>query len=140
MRFAETVLRIRTHTENIKNLSKMDLNNEIIFNALAMECFQTINSAIDLGEFVVSEKGLGFPSKYREIFEILYSKKIIDKKILECMKRLIFFRNVISHEYYRITKKELLKVIDLLDCVEQLTKSLKEYMKSSSKKFKSSNL
>jgi uncharacterized protein YutE (UPF0331/DUF86 family) len=47
-----------------------------------MECFQAVNSAIELGEYIVSEKELGFPSKYKEIFELLYEAKMISKKTL----------------------------------------------------------
>ncbi len=68
-----------------------------------MSCFQAVNTAIELGEYIISEKNLGFPAKYKEIFELLYKSKIINKTTLTCIKRSIFLRNLIAHEYYEIT-------------------------------------
>ena len=67
-----------------------DVSNYLIFNSLAMECFQAVNSAIELGELIVSEKNLGFPATYREIFELLHNANLISKESLEGIKRLIF--------------------------------------------------
>ena len=48
---------------------KLNFDDELVFDALAMHCFQAVNAVIELGESIVSERKLGFPSKYREIFE-----------------------------------------------------------------------
>jgi uncharacterized protein YutE (UPF0331/DUF86 family) len=69
---------------------------------------------------------LGFPSKYIEIFELLYEAKMISKKTLNCIKRLIFFRNLIAHEYYNITKEELKEMVSLLNCLDALVRVAKK--------------
>jgi len=74
----------------------------------------------------LSEKKFGFPSKYREIFELLYEAKMISKKTLNDIKRLIFLRNLISHEYYNITKEELKEMASLLNCLDELVKIAKK--------------
>jgi uncharacterized protein YutE (UPF0331/DUF86 family) len=79
-----------------------------------------------LGEYIVSEKKLGFPSKYREIFELLYEAKLINKKTLNNIKRLIFLRNLIAHEYYNITKEELKEMVSLLNCLDELVRIAKK--------------
>jgi len=89
IRLASIISRIEKHINRAKEIVKKDISDDIVFNALAMECFRAVNSAIELGEYIVSEKNLGFPSKYREIFELLYRAKIIDKR-LNKIKRLIF--------------------------------------------------
>jgi uncharacterized protein YutE (UPF0331/DUF86 family) len=91
-----------------------------------MECFQAVNSAIELGELIVSEKNLGFPSRYKEIFELLYNAKMISKKTLESFKRLVFLRNLIAHEYYMITDEELTEMATLLGCLDELVENAKK--------------
>ena len=125
MRRASIISRIEKHKRKAKELCKQDLSDDIVFSAISMECFQTVNSAIELGELMVSEKNLGFPSKYKEIFELLHGAKIISKKTLDDIKRLIFLRNLISHEYYNITQKELKEMVNLLDCLDELIKNSK---------------
>jgi len=55
----------------------------------------------------------------------MYKAKIIDKKTLECIKRLIFLRNLIAYEYYAITEKELREMAQLLSCLEKLINNIK---------------
>lgn len=129
MRTALIISRIENHRIKAKELSKKNLSDSIVFNALAMECFQAVNSAIELGELLVSEKNLGFPANYREIFELLYKNNVIRRKTLEDVKRLIFLRNLISHEYYEITQKELKEMAQLLDSLTELVKNAKNGLK-----------
>lgn len=129
IRLASIISRIERHGTKAKELSKQDLSDYLVFNSLAMECFQAVNSAIDLAELIVSEKNLGFPSNYREIFELLHEAKLIDKKTLDDIKRLVFLRNLISHEYYTITQKELKEMANLLGCLDKLIESAKKIIK-----------
>jgi len=104
-----------------------DLSDDVIFGALSMEYFQAINSAIDLGEYLVSKYNLGIPSTYREIFEILHKNKIISDEILSGMKKLIFYRNLIAHEYYTIEAKDLKEIVSMLNILLDLVESVKRY-------------
>lgn len=126
MRKADIISRIERHKSKAKELSKKDTSDYYVFSALAMECFQMINSAIELGELIVAEKNLGFPSKYKEIFDILHDNKFIGKKANDALKRLIFLRNLIAHEYYTIKNEELLEIVELADNIEGLVKSAKK--------------
>ena len=134
MRLAIIISRLEKHITNAKKLQDKDISDFIVFNALAMECFQAVNSAIELGEFILTEKNLGFPSKYREIFEILYKSKIINKKNLSGIKRLIFLRNLIAHEYYTIKEVELKEMIKLLGNFNELIINVKKNKINKSKR------
>jgi uncharacterized protein YutE (UPF0331/DUF86 family) len=123
-------MRYEYHAENAKNVVAKDLSDYFVYNTLAMECFQSVNTLIEIGEWLVTMKKLGFPSTYREIFELLYQHKIIEKEMLDTMKRLIFLRNLISHEYYRITKDELVEIVELLGRMEKFVEQVKERVKS----------
>lgn len=126
IRAISIIRRIEKHLKNARELSKQDLSKYLIFNSLAMECFQAVNSTVDLGEVIVTEKRLGFPSKYREIFEFLYKAKIIRKETLDGIKRLIFLRNLISHEYYTIKVEELEEMVRLLQYIDKFVTDVKK--------------
>ncbi len=129
IRTISIIRRIEKHLKNARELTKKDLSDYLVFNSLAMEGFQVVNSIIDLGEVIVTEKRLGFPSKYREIFEFLYRAKIINKEALNGIKRLIFLRNLISHEYYTIKTKELEEMVRLLQYVDEFISNAKKLKK-----------
>jgi len=126
IRLASIISRIERHKDKAKELRVQNISDYFVFNTLAMECFQAVNSAIELGELIVSEKNLGFPSRYREIFELLYNAKMISKKTLESFKRLVFLRNLIAHEYYMITDEELMEMATLLRCFDELIANAKK--------------
>lgn len=128
MGLASITSRTKRHKEKAKELLKQNTSDYLVFKALAMECFQAVNSAIELGELVVSEKNLGFPSTYGEIFKLLYGNKMISKKTLNESKRLVFFRNLIAHEYYNIKEEELREMATLLECLDELIENAKNQL------------
>jgi uncharacterized protein YutE (UPF0331/DUF86 family) len=65
-----------------------------------------------------------------EIFELLHGAKIIDKKTLNDIRRMIFLRNLISHEYYTITVNELKEMVCLLNSLNELLKRTKDAFKN----------
>ena len=129
MRLASIISRIERHKEKAIELVEKDVSDYLVFNSLAMECSQAVNSALELGEFLVSENNLGFPSTYREIFELLYQNKMISKETLSSMKRLVFLRNLIAHEYYTIKEDELKEMANLLACLDELVEKAKKINK-----------
>ncbi|MDY6985260.1 MAG: HepT-like ribonuclease domain-containing protein [Candidatus Thermoplasmatota archaeon] len=129
MRIVDLIMRFETHSKNARDSAEKDVSDYFVYNTLAMECFQSVNALIEIGEWMVTEKKLGFPATYREIFELLYNHKIIDKETFENIKRLIFLRNLISHEYYKITRDELIEMVDLLKSAEKFIERVKETQK-----------
>ncbi|MCD6493988.1 MAG: DUF86 domain-containing protein [Archaeoglobaceae archaeon] len=115
MRLAEYILRFERHLKGALNLKSKNVKDYFVYNTLAMECFQAANTLIDLAQYIVAKKKLGFPSTYRELFEILENEGYISEDELRTFKRLIFLRNLIAHEYYRISESELLEMVNLLE-------------------------
>ena len=62
----------------------------------------SIQSAIDIANHIIAEKGLRKPSTYRESFEILYEEGLIPKALSEKLSDLAGFRNVLVHIYWRL--------------------------------------
>jgi len=129
MRIVDLIMRFETHSKNAGDVAEKEVSEYFVYNTLAMECFQSVNALIEIGEWVVTEKKLGFPSTYREIFELLHDHKIIDRDILESIKRLIFLRNLVTHEYHKITRDELIEMVDLLKNARKFVVRVKEMAK-----------
>lgn len=70
-----------------------------------MECFQAVNALIEIGQYLVTRRKLGFPSSYREVFELLHQHGRLSEKALQAATRLLYLRNLIAHEYYRTSEQ-----------------------------------
>lgn len=129
MKLVENILRFERHLSGAVTLKNKSISDYLIFNTMAMECFQAVNSLIEIGEHIVTKRKLGFPSTYGEIFELLYQNGILTKEELEASRRLIFLRNLIAHEYYKIRESELLEMADLLEKIKGFIEKAKEMEK-----------
>lgn len=125
MKLLECIIRFEKHLEGAKRLKSRDLRDYLVYNTLAMECFQAVNALIDMGQYVVSKKKLGFPSTYRELFELLEKEGYLSEDELGVFKRLIFLRNLIAHEYYRISESELAEMANLLEKCSEFVNRMK---------------
>ena len=84
-----------------------DLKEKSKFYSCSMLVFSLVNSAIDLGNEIISAKKLEMPQSYREIFEILANNKLIDENMKNDLIELVRIRNMIAHRYFTITPKRL---------------------------------
>lgn len=114
------------------NIKEDELEDRKNFYSLSMVLFSIINRAIDLGEEVVMAKDLGVPSTYREIFVFLTKEKIIDKDLGEKLSKLVFYRNLLSHEYYALTEKDLSDIYKGIPIIQQFTNRIRELMRGKS--------
>jgi len=62
----------------------------------------SIQSAIEIVNHIIAEKGFRKPSTYRETFEILYEEGLISKNLSENLSDLAGFRNVLVHIYWQL--------------------------------------
>jgi uncharacterized protein YutE (UPF0331/DUF86 family) len=68
---------IERYFEDLKEVKigrKEELERKDKFYTCSMLVFSIVNSAIDLGNEIISAKKLKMPHSYREIFEILFEK------------------------------------------------------------------
>ncbi|MEO0268967.1 MAG: HepT-like ribonuclease domain-containing protein [candidate division WOR-3 bacterium] len=126
MKLVENILRFERHYSKAVQLKDKDITDYFIYNTLAMDCFQAVNALIEMGEIIVTKNKIGFPSTYREIFELLFKEEILTEEEFESAKRLLYFRNLISHEYYRISESELLEMVDLLEKIKEFVERIKK--------------
>jgi uncharacterized protein YutE (UPF0331/DUF86 family) len=62
----------------------------------------SIQSAIDIANHIIADKGFRKPSTYRESFEILYEEGLIPKNLSDKLSDLAGLRNVLVHIYWRL--------------------------------------
>lgn len=124
------ILRFENHLNGAKKLRGKNLSDYLVYNTLAMECFQSANALIDIAESITNIKKLGFPSTYTEVFEYLYKNEIIKEDELKKAKKIVFLRNLISHEYYKIRENELIEMVELLEGMENFINRVKKMIKN----------
>ncbi len=130
MRILDNILRFENHLNGAKKLRGKNLSDYLVYNTLAMECFQSANALIDIAESITNIKKLGFPSTYMEVFEYLYKNEIIKEDELKKAKKIVFLRNLISHEYYKIRENELIEMVELLEGMENFINRVKKMIKN----------
>ena len=115
-RLAIIIKNIETNLNEIeRRFSKEDsFDDKIIFDAGCMSLFQAINRSIDLAEEVIMQKRLEVPAGYGDSFIVLEKNKFIGKDLSEGMQKLVKYRNLLSHEYYNITPKDVKKLLGLI--------------------------
>ena len=132
----ERIARIITDLERFLNDFKSfeikteeDLKDKEKFYAASIVLFSTVNRAIDLGEEVVSDKKLGSPETYRDIFFFLEREKIIDARLRQEFSSLIHFRNLAAHEYHNFTGKDVFEAAGKIQTVKAFANAVKKLYK-----------
>lgn len=111
--------------EDMRLLS-MDKIDDLHFDACSMNCFSLLNKLIDLSEEIIRGRGMGTPFKYRDLFDMLASAKIIDERLARDIGNMIILRNRFSHRYNVITEKELLNFVRKIGKVKMFVKCIEE--------------
>ena len=71
----------------------------------------SVQSAIDIANHIIAEKGLRKPSSYRETFEIIYEEGLISKNLSENLSDLAGLRNVLVHIYWRLDIDAIYEIV-----------------------------
>lgn len=106
--------------------SEETFRNKMAFDAGCMSLFQAINRSIDLAEEMIAAKRLVVPGSYSDSFEILKQAKVISERTSEGMKKMVQYRNVISHEYYNITPKDVKEILKKIHVVDEFLEEIKK--------------
>lgn len=113
--------------ENITNITELEgPENMKEYMALSFAIFNILNKMIELGEEIIDslEKDL-YPKTYKEIPQILFSEKIINKDQFKIFIQLIEYRNEIAHEYDNITIPEIFWCLQKIDFVNEFLRIVK---------------
>lgn len=98
--------------ERYQSISKEDLvrdrdKRNMVLHAMLV----SIQSAIDIANHIIADKGLRKPLTYRQAFEILSESNIIPADLANNLSDLAGFRNMLVHIYWSL---DLNKVYSIL--------------------------
>lgn len=90
----------------------------------------SVQAIIDSSHLVIIDLGLRKPEDNYEAVSILFDKKIISGKLADKLTKMIGLRNILVHEYGKIDRKEVYKILrtqikDLEEFKGQILKFLK---------------
>jgi len=101
-----------------------DLDDKRTFYAVSMILFALLNRTIDLWNEIVLARGLGVPSTYREIFTLLEKGAVIDSGLATRISRLVFYRNLLSHEYHGIDQDKIFSLISRISDIREFEEAV----------------
>lgn len=106
-----------------------DLDDKKNLYSLSMVLFSITGRTIDLADEIVMANDLGMPSTYREVFRLLAKNGYIDAALMEKMSNLVFYRNLLAHEYYDVAEKDVFDLLERIGMVRQFVDIVKDIIK-----------
>ncbi len=86
----------------------------------------SIQTCIDIGMHVVTEKGSRKPETYADVFTILNEIEVIDSNLANKLEEMAGFRNVLAHDYAEIVHKKVYNHLQNLEVFEDFAKSISD--------------
>lgn len=86
------------YDNDVVNLKDKTKQESVILNLL-----RASESSIDLSMHIVAENRLGIPQSSGDALELLKGNNILQEDLIEKMKALINFRNMVLHDYENIS-------------------------------------
>lgn len=105
--FSNTANRLTGYLQDAEEFRNSDLAEKRDYYAASMVAFSVINESLRLAELFMAKKAMAAPDTYREIFDILLSKKMVSQKTAHAMKLLVQKRNLMAHEYGTVTRGDV---------------------------------
>lgn len=68
-------------------------------DAAILNILRACEQAIDLANYIIKKHKLGIPTSSADSFELLRQKHIVKPALIEKLKKMVHFRNLIIHEY-----------------------------------------
>lgn len=91
-----------------KSKSVEELEKDDLLKAAIERNFQlAIESALDIGEVIISERDFEKPEEYRDIMLILRKHEILPEEFAERFSRAAGFRNILVHMYEEVDARKL---------------------------------
>ncbi len=125
----EDIERYFKDLDSLNIRSVVDLKSRKNFYSLSMVLFSITNRVIDLGDEIVSANKLGMPSTYKDIFRLMYRNKFISKDLERKLSNLVFYRNLLSHEYYDLSEKDVFDVFIRISVVKEFLEIVKTLLR-----------
>ena len=105
-------------------------DSKIIRNALYKEVEFALENILDICSIINADLMLGMPEVEDDIIANLKAKKIFDKKIIDKIREMKKFRNILIHKYGKIDDKKAFEDIkEGLKDFELIIKEIENFLK-----------
>ena len=128
---AKKLALIETLVEDLRTLSRpQEIAHDVREERFVEHTLQiAIQAALDVASHIVSDNRFGEPRTNRELFEILARRGWISESLLETLRRVVGFRNILVHGYEAVDLDIVRGIVennldDLLDFVAQIRSRL----------------
>jgi uncharacterized protein YutE (UPF0331/DUF86 family) len=103
------------------------LEDFIARDAIVLNLIKVVQFCVGIAGCIITEKKWGIPRTLGESFYILKKNHVIDHSLMEKLRKIVGFRNVVTHAYKEINYKIVKSIIDhhLIDFEEFYTQALK---------------
>lgn len=105
-------------------LSDLDAQDIVEYNL-----FQIVNHLIDMVQHITVDENFGFPESAYDGVELLHGRTIFSDKDCEVLKKMIGFRNIVGHDYVKVSKETVYNILtkepeDIRNILSAITKKL----------------
>ncbi len=114
--------------EGLNITSKEDLEEKEKYYSTSMLVFSILNRTIDIGNEIIGGSDISLPGSYKDTFEALFENKIIISATFNQMVWLMKYRNIIAHEYYRLSKEEIYGLKKRITHVTEFVSEIKKFL------------
>lgn len=120
--------------ESKKGISREKfMKNWEIQDVILREFEVAIESCVDIGTHIISEKGWKSPDKYSDVPDILAENDVIPEYYKETLRKIIAFRNIIVHEYLYIDLKKVYANLKKLNDLRKFAKFIENFLQKEKK-------
>lgn len=70
-----------------------------------------IESAIDMGNHIISQNGYRAPEDYADTFQVLCEHGVVDKEFVVSLKNMAKFRNRLIHLYWEVDDEQVYDIL-----------------------------
>jgi uncharacterized protein YutE (UPF0331/DUF86 family) len=102
------LLRLGAYMQLSREEFLSDLNAQDI---VEYNLFQIVNHLIDIIQHIAVDENFGFPESAYDGVELLHGRMIFSDKDREVLKKMIGFRNIIGHDYVRVSKQTVYDIL-----------------------------
>ena len=96
----------------LRNIEKDIFLNDLDKLGSAKYCFVVaIESAIDIGNHIISQNGYRAPEDYADTFQVLCEHGVVDKEFVVSLKNMAKFRNRLIHLYWEVDDEQVYDIL-----------------------------
>lgn len=136
-KIAQIIDSVNFISDELPNSMKEFSNSIMVKNALYKQIEFAIQNVIDICSIINSDLDLGMPENEDVIFNHLEYKKIFSKKVLDIIREMKGFRNILVHKYGEIDDNKAYEDIKSgLDDFEIIIQEIERFLREHKEKEK----